>query len=131
MTAFYTCKSDLHTYILNSACKISVTMLLHRLIGSSVHTSPITRAMPVTVVKMNTGNIQYFCALFHSVSLNLSIESSYPAALTYQIPGFYLFQKYCFTSDRSSYFWNSSHFLLSCACQGSGLEFANFCYTHT
>ena len=95
MTAFYTCKSDLHTYILNSACKISIAMLLHRLLGSSVHTSPITRAMPVTVVKMNTENI---------VNLNLSIEISYPAALTYQIPGFYLFQKYCFTSDLSSIF---------------------------
>ena len=54
MAAFYTCKSDLYTYILNSGCKISVT----RLIGSSVHTSPITRAMPVTAVKMNTENIQ-------------------------------------------------------------------------
>ena len=47
--------------------------------------------------------------LFYSVSLNLSIKSSYTAALAYQIPGFYLFQKYCFISNGSSYFWNSSH----------------------
>ena len=82
MAAFCTCKSDLHTYI---SCKISVTMSLHRLIGSSVHTFPITRAMPVTVVKMNTETSSSYAPLFHSVSLNLSIESSFPAALTYQI----------------------------------------------
>ena len=34
-----------------------------------------------------------FAPLFYSVSLNLSVKSSYTAALAYQIPGFYLSQK--------------------------------------